>query len=64
MRRSAGLYSFDLPDKWKGMVGTKKKGNRTDFVLLWEEDLYWRLRDQLWMVLESIVPAEGWDIPL
>ena len=25
------------------------------------EDLYWRLRDRLWQVLESIVPAEGWE---
>ena len=25
------------------------------------EDLYWRLRDQLWMVFDSIRPAEGYD---
>ena len=106
-------YTFELPQRWEGMVGVKKKNNHVDIVLLWEEepgcsgllvrlkclkrrkvkpdeytellgqltdengenrwlyaeygregavselneDLYWRLRDQLWQVLESISPA-------
>ena len=111
-------YSFELPERWKDLVGVKRKGNRTDLVLLWEEDprcpgllvslrslkrrktkpdeytellgklssadgerrylyaaygregtvseanedLYWRLRDQLWMVFESLRAAEGYRL--
>ena len=25
------------------------------------EDLYWRLRDQLWMIFDSLRPTEGYD---
>ena len=116
MRKSALFYSYDMPERWKGMVGTRRKGNRTDFVLLWEEDpgcsgllaslrcvkrrilkpdeytellgslqgpdgamhwlyvsygqegsvsgenedLYWRIRDQMWQVFESIEASEGY----
>ena len=116
MKCSAGRYSFEMPDKWKDMVGVRRKGVRTDLFLLWEEepgcsgllaslrcrkgkrsvpgedaellgallggdgdvrylyavygregsvseaneDLYWRLRDRLWQVFESIRPAEGY----
>lgn len=114
---NAGSFFFELPGKMKGLVGTRKKGNRTEFFLRCEtnpgcsgllmcikclkrklpmpdeytellgslrsadgetrllyvvygregavseenEDLYWRLRDRLWQVLESIAPAEGWE---
>lgn len=107
-------YTFELPERWEGMVGVKKKNNHVDIVLLWKEkpgcsgllvkikclkrrktktdeytellgqltgengenrwlyaeygregavselneDLYWRLRDQLWKVFDSITPAE------
>ncbi|MBP5153548.1 MAG: hypothetical protein ILP12_00880 [Lachnospiraceae bacterium] len=115
MRITADGYSFEIPDKWKDLAGARRKGRRTDLVLLWEEepgcsgllaslrcrkrrisrpdeytellgrltgadgevrylyavygregcvseaneDLYWRLRDQLWKVFESVQPAEG-----
>ena len=111
------MYLFEMPDRWKDLVGVIKKGNRVDLVLLWEEDpgcqgllvslkclkyrktkadeytellgklhgkdgtrrylyaaygregtvseanedLYWRLRDQLWMIFESLQPAEGYS---
>ena len=117
MKISSERYSFEIPDKWKEMVGAKTKGNRTDIVLLWDEeygcsglmvslrclkrkknapdeyteligtltgesggkwflyavygqegavseaneDLYWRLRDQLWKVFESIRPNDGYS---
>ncbi len=110
-------YSFEMPDRWKDLVGIIRKGNRVDLVLLWEEDpnrrgllvslkclkrrkakpdeytellgklsgkdgehrflyavygregtvsavnedLYWRLRDQLWMIFDSLRPTEGYD---
>ncbi|MBR4210582.1 MAG: hypothetical protein IKQ96_10300 [Lachnospiraceae bacterium] len=116
MRILTDYYSFELPDKWKDLVGIRKKGYRTDLILLWEEtpgcsgllasikclkrkvsnpdeyteflgsirgedggvrflyayygqegvvseeneDLYWRLRDQLWQAFESISPAAGY----
>ncbi len=116
MRIAQDLYSFELPDRWKDLVGVKGKDSRLDLVLLWEEapgfkgilvslkclkrkkakpdeytellgklsgengehrylyaaygregtvseaneDLYWRLRDQLWQVFDSIRPAEGY----
>ena len=115
MRFSTELYYFDLPGKWDGIVGVKKRGRTADIVLLWEkgtghsgllaslrclkrkaskrdddkellgtltdcdggtfylyaaygregsvseenEDLYWRLRDRLWQIFESIRPAGG-----
>ena len=117
MRITEDQYSFELPERWKELVGVQKKKRRTDLVLLWEEepgcsgllvslkclkrktarpdvyteflgrlsredgarfflyavygregavseaneDLYWRLRDQLWKVFESILPAEGYS---
>ncbi len=115
MKTETEWYSFEMPERWKGLVGARIKEIRTDLVLLWEkgsgcsgllvslkclkrrkqkpdeyteylgrltgrdgdrrflyaaygregavseenEDLYWRLRDQLWMVLESLAPADG-----
>ena len=38
MRISTKLYSFEIPERWKGLVGVRKKGTRTDFVLLREDD--------------------------
>ena len=116
MRYSLDRYSFELPDKWKGLAGVRKRGKRADIILLTEEDpacsgllvtlkcvkrkaaktdeytellgrlsdkngenrflyavygkegsvseenedLYWRLRDRLWQVFESICPLEGY----
>ncbi len=115
MRIVQDLYSFELPDRWKDLVGVRRKGDYAELFLLWEddprckgllvslkclkhkktkldeytellgklssengeqrylyaaygregtvsevnEDLYWRLRDQLWMVFDSIRPLEG-----
>ena len=115
MRITAKWYSFEMPERLKGLVGVRKRGVRTDLFLLREEDpacsgllvslkclkrkvlkpddftelvgrliredgecrylyavygregavseenedLYWRLRDQLWQVFESLCPAEG-----
>ncbi|MBP5253789.1 MAG: hypothetical protein J6Z23_00115 [Lachnospiraceae bacterium] len=115
MRIQQELYSFEMPARWKDLVGARKKGRNVDLVLLWEEepgcsgllvrlrclkrrisrpdeytellgrlvrgdgesfflyaaygqegavseeneDLYWRLRDQLCLVFDSISPAEG-----
>lgn len=112
MKICADCFDFELPERWKDLVGVKRKGAWTDLCLLWEEnpgcsgllvrlkclkrkaarldeyteylgrirvsdgktrflyasygqegcvsedneDLYWRLRDQLWMVFESIRP--------
>ena len=116
MRIVQDMYSFEMPDRWKDLVGVIRKGNRVDLVLLWEEapgcrgrlvslkclkhrktkpdeytellgklsgengerrylyaaygwegtvsevneDLYWRLRDQLWLVFDSLRPTEGY----
>ena len=116
MRFSTELYDFELPDKWNGIVGVKKRGRNADIVILREkgsghsgllaglrclkrkaskpddgkeligtltdgdggtlylyavygregsvgeenEDLYWRLRDRLRQVFESIRPAGGY----
>ena len=116
MRIAEDMYSFEMPDRWKDLVGVIRKGSRVDLVLLREEDprrrgllvslkclkhkktkpdeysellgklrggagehrylyaaygregtvsevnedLYWRLRDQLWMVFDSLRPAEGY----
>ncbi len=115
MRITQDMYSFELPDRWKDLVGVIRKGNRVDLVLLWEEepacsgllvslkslkrktkpdeytellgklsgedgeprylyaaygregavsevneDLYWRLRDQLFLVYDSLRPAAGY----
>ena len=110
------MYSFEMPDRWKDLVGVLSRGNRADLILLREEDpgcrgllvslkclkhrktkpdeytellgklsgddgshrylyavygregtvsevnedLYWRLRDQLWMIFDSLHPAEGY----
>ena len=35
-----------------GREGAVSEGN---------EDLYWRLRDQLWMIFDSINPADGYN---
>jgi hypothetical protein len=112
------LYSFEIPERWKGLVSVRKKGSRTDFVLLREddpscsgllasikclkrrianlddyteylgrltgpegecrflyaaygregafseenEDLYWRLRDQLCLVFDSLKAGEGYSL--
>ena len=117
MRIAEDMYSFEMPDRWKGLVGVIRKDSRVDLVLLWEkapgckgllvslkclkhkrtkpdeytellgklsgkdgehrylyaaygregtvsednEDLYWRLRDQLWMVFDSLRPTEGYS---
>ncbi len=117
MKITEGRYSFEIPERWKELVGAKKKSSRIDLILLWEEepgcsgllvslkclkrkkskpdeytellgtlsredgtcsylyavhgqegavsekneDLYWRLRDQLWMVFESLSPEEGYS---
>ncbi len=114
LRITEDWYSFELPERWRELVGVRKRGNRVDLILLWEdspgcsgllaslkclkrkasktdeyteplgclsredgelrflyavygregvvseenEDLYWRLRDQLCLVFESIRPAE------
>ena len=116
MRIAEDMYSFELPDRWKDLVGVIGKGSRVDLVLLREEDprrrgllvslkclkhqktkpdeysellgklrggdgehrylyaaygregtvsevnedLYWRLRDQLWMIFDSVRPTEGY----
>ncbi len=116
MEIAEDMYSFEMPDRWKDLVGVRRKGNRVDLVLLWEEepgcegllvslkclkrrktkpdeytellgilrgedgghrylyaaygregtvsevneDLYWRLRDQLWSVFDSLRPTEGY----
>ncbi len=115
MRITEKWYSFEMPERWRDLVGVRKKNNRVDLILLREEspdcsgllaslkclkrkvsktdeytellgslsctdgerrflyavygregavseeneDLYWRLRDQLCLVFESIRPAEG-----
>ena len=115
MKIVADMYSFEMPDRWKDLVGVMRKGNRADLVLLREEDprrrgllvslkclkhrkakpdeysellgklsgengehrflyaaygregtvsevnedLYWRLRDQLCLVFDSLRPTEG-----
>ena len=112
MRITEEQYTFELPERWNGLVGVRKRDRRVDLVLLGEEepgcsgllvslkclkrkiskpdeytellgmldgedgqhrylyavygregavsemneDLYWRLRDQLWKVYESIRP--------
>ncbi len=38
MKIAQNMYSFEIPDRWKGLVGVIRKGNRVDLVLLWEED--------------------------
>ena len=114
MRITEDWYSFELPERWKELVGVRKKSSRAELVLLREEspgcsgllvslkcfkrkmskpdeytellgslrradgerrflyavygresavseeneDLYWRLRDQLCLVFESLCPAE------
>ena len=114
MKISTDCYCFELPERWKDLVGVRKKGRYTDLYLLWEEDsglsgllvrlkclkrkmsspddyteyicavgtpdgderflyasygregcvseenedLYWRLRDQLWKVFERICPTQ------
>ncbi len=118
MRITEELYSFETPERWTGLVGVRKKGHRTDFVLRCEEDpsrsgllasikclkrriakpdeytellgrltgpdgecrflyaaygregavseenedLYWRLRDQLCLAFDSLKPGEGYSI--
>lgn len=108
-------YSFEIPEKWKDIIGTRRKGRNVDIILLWEEDtgcsgllvrirslkrklsepdeyteylgritsedeenrflyasygregavseenedLYWRIRDQLYLIFDSIAPASG-----
>ena len=117
MRVTGKYYSFEIPERWQGLVGVRKKGGRTDFVLLREEDpscsgllasikclkrrvakpddyteylggltgpegerrflyaaygregavseenedLYWRLRDQLCLVFDSLQAGEGYS---
>ena len=114
MRYTEEWYSFEMPERWRGLVGVRKKSSRVDLILLQEEtpgcsgllvglkclkrkvsktdeytellgylsredgerrflyaiygregvvseeneDLYWRLRDQLCLVFESLCPAE------
>ena len=114
MRITEDWYSFELPARWRGLVGVRKRSHRVDLVLLREEapgcsgllaslkclkrktskpdeytellgslrradgesrflyavygregavseeneDLYWRLRDQLCLVFENLRPAE------
>ena len=116
MKIIENMYSFEMPDRWKDLVGVIRKGNRMDLVLLREEDpncrgllvslkclkhrkakpdeytellgklsgengehrylyaaygregtvsavnedLYWRLRDQLCLVFDSLRPAAGY----
>ena len=116
MRFAQDMYSFELPDRWDGLVGVLRRGSCVDLVLLWEEDpkcrgllvslkclkhrkakpdaytellgelrsedgerrylyaaygregtvsednedLYWRLRDQLCLVFDSLRPTEGY----
>jgi hypothetical protein len=118
MRITGKLYSFEIPERWTGLVDVRKKGYRTDFVLRCEEDpsrsgllagirclkrritepdeyteflgsltgpdgesrflyaaygregavseenedLYWRLRDQLCPVFDSLKPGEGYSM--
>ena len=38
MRIVEDMYSFEMPDRWKDLVGAIRKSNRMDLVLLWEED--------------------------
>ena len=38
MRIETKEYAFELPERWKGLVGVKKTKNRTNLVLLREED--------------------------
>ncbi|MBO4869422.1 MAG: hypothetical protein J5585_06885 [Clostridia bacterium] len=120
MRITEELYSFEIPERWQGLVGIRQKGYRTDFVLLREENpscsgllasikclkrriakpdeytellgiltgtgrqyrflyavhgregaiseenenLYWRLRDQLCLVFESLRPGDGFSLTL
>lgn len=120
MRITKELYSFEIPERWHGLVGVRKKGCRTDFILLREEDpscsgllasirclkrgikklddyteylgridgpdgerrylyaaygregsvseenedLYWRLRDQLCLVFDSLRPGDGYSMKL
>ncbi|MBQ6679649.1 MAG: hypothetical protein IJM76_06460 [Lachnospiraceae bacterium] len=117
MRIVQDMYYFEMPDRWKDLVGAIRKGNCVDLVLLWEEepgckgllvslrclknrktrldeytellgklsgengehrylyaaygregtvsevneDLYWRLRDQLCLVFDSLRPTEGYS---
>ena len=114
MQITADWYSFELPERWRELVGVRKRIKRVDLILLREEtpgcsgllaglkclkhktlkpdeytellgslrradgerrflyavygregavseeneDLYWRLRDQLCLVFESLCPAE------
>ncbi len=118
MRNTKELYSFEIPKRWSGLVGVRKKSCRTDFILLCEEDpscsgllasirclkrritklddyteylgridgpdgecrylyvsygregsvsgenedLYWRLRDQLCLVFDSLQPGDGYSM--
>ena len=113
MRITEEWYSFELPERWRELVGVKNRGRRVELVLLREEapgrsgllaglkcvkrkasgpdghtellgslrredgeyrflyavygqegvvseeneDLYWRLRDQLCLVFDSLRPA-------
>ena len=115
MRYTEEWYSFEMPERWRGLVGVRKKSSRVDLILLQEEtpgcsgllvslkclkrkvsktdeytellgclsredgerrflyaiygregvvseeneDLYWRLRDQLCLAFESLCPAES-----
>ena len=38
MKISTDCYCFELPERWKDLVGVRKKGRYTDLYLLWEED--------------------------
>ena len=38
MRITQELYSFEIPERWTGLVAVRNKRSRTDFVLLREED--------------------------
>ena len=115
MRITEYWYSFELPERWRELVGVRKRSRRVDLILRCEEspgcsgllvsfkclkhqaskpddytellgslrrtdgerrflyavygrkgavseeneDLYWRLRDQLCLVFESLCPADG-----
>ena len=38
MRIETKEYAFELPERWKGLVGVKRTKNRTNLLLLREED--------------------------
>lgn len=61
MKYSGERYSFEIPDRFKDLIGVKRGPRREGAVSEMNEDLYWRLRDRLWSIFDSIEAADGYS---